>query len=388
MNITGRKRAEEALRESEERLRAFMESAPDSFSLYDAQLRLVEINRTGLRWFPAGTKKEDIVGKHMLQIAPYIKKTGRYDRYREVVKSGKPFIAKDVVSHPTFGAKHLAVMAFKVGEGMGIMATDITSQKCAEEKLKAYSEDLEKKVRERTRELEQTNKRKADFLTDASHELRTPLTIIKSSLDLLLRQRSRGLNMSDETFAVMGGEIQRLSHTIADLAALAHVDVQKPACLDIQEVRLDHLLTSLAKKCQTLGEKKNITIHLAPLPRTRLWADKRALEKCLMNVVSNAIWHGKKHGWIRMRITQTPSHVTITVRDNGRGIPKRDLPHIFERFYRVDKARTREHGGVGLGLAICKWVVEAHGGTITVTSRYLKGSNFTLQFPRTKPHRA
>ena len=128
-----RKQVEEVLRESNERFKSFMDSATDSFSLYDSNLNLVDINEVGLSWFPTATKKEDIVGKHILEVTPYVKETGRYDKYVEVMKMGTPFYTDDVVSHPSFGARHLAVRAFKVGEGLGFIATDITERKQMEE---------------------------------------------------------------------------------------------------------------------------------------------------------------------------------------------------------------------------------------------------------------
>lgn len=138
-----RKKAEEALRESEERLSSFMESATDGFFLLDSELNYVEINKAGLWLFPAGTKKEDIIGKNIVEIAPDIKKTGRYDKYMEVLKTGKPFFVDDIVPHPKFGGVHLALRVFKVGNNLGIISTDITELKRAEEELKEVKSHFE-----------------------------------------------------------------------------------------------------------------------------------------------------------------------------------------------------------------------------------------------------
>jgi PAS domain S-box-containing protein len=143
-DITERKRAEQALQESEERLSSFMESATDGFVLYDSGLNLVEINKAALGIFPPGTKKEDIIGKNMLDISPGLKETGRHDRYLEVTNTGKPFFADDLVPHPRFGDRHLAVKAFKVSEGLGIVFADITERKRVEEALAQRVEELER----------------------------------------------------------------------------------------------------------------------------------------------------------------------------------------------------------------------------------------------------
>jgi PAS domain S-box-containing protein len=143
-DITDRRRAEQALRESEERLSSFMESATDGFVLYDSGLNLVGVNKAALGIFPPGTRKEEVVGKNMLDISPGLEETGRYDRYLEVTKTGKPFFADDLVPHPRFGDRHLAVRAFKVGEGLGIVFADITERKRAEEALAQRVEELER----------------------------------------------------------------------------------------------------------------------------------------------------------------------------------------------------------------------------------------------------
>ena len=134
-DITEKKNNEKALKESEERLRSFMESATASLSLWDSELNLVNCNKASMDLLPPGAKKEDIVGKSILDIIPDVKETGRYDKYMEVIKTGKPFFIDDIVPHPKFGDIHLAVKAFKVSSGFGLIATDITELKRAEEAL-------------------------------------------------------------------------------------------------------------------------------------------------------------------------------------------------------------------------------------------------------------
>ena len=148
-----KQRLQRELKESEEKLRRFMESATDSFALYNSDLNLVEINEASLKMFPPGTKKEDVIGKNILDVLPNLKETDRYDQCLEVLKTGEPFFADDIVPHPKFGDIHLAIKAFKVSDGLGFIMTDITEREQAEEELAKHREHLEELVRARTTEL-------------------------------------------------------------------------------------------------------------------------------------------------------------------------------------------------------------------------------------------
>lgn len=141
-DITERKRAEEELWEKEERLSAFMESATDSFTLWDSELNLVEINKVGLDLFPSGTRKEDVIARNLRDLVPGDEKTGRFKRYLEVIKTGEPFLVEDVVASPIFGSRCMDVRAFSVGNGMGIIARDIAERKLIEERLRRSEQNL------------------------------------------------------------------------------------------------------------------------------------------------------------------------------------------------------------------------------------------------------
>jgi len=134
-DITDHKMAEEILSESRERMESFMNSSTESFTLYDSKLNLIDINKISLIKFFPGFKKEDIIGKNLLEISPDLKQTGIWDKYMGVIKTGKPFLADNFIPHPKFGDIYLSVKAFKVGDGMGMITTDVTEAKLAEEKL-------------------------------------------------------------------------------------------------------------------------------------------------------------------------------------------------------------------------------------------------------------
>ena len=154
-DITTSKQAEEALRESQERLSKFMDSAIDGFALLDSHLNFVDINRAAEVGF--GISKNEIIGKNIADIAPDVKETGRYDKYLKVIKTGEPFFIDDVVPHSKFGDMHIALRAFKVGDGLGIITTDITERRRAEEALQGAHDELERRVEERTAELARAN---------------------------------------------------------------------------------------------------------------------------------------------------------------------------------------------------------------------------------------
>ena len=160
------KHTQEVLRKSEERLSTFMESATDIFILLDHGLNILEINKTGLITLPKGTKKEDIIGKNILEIMPNLKDTGKYEKYLEVIKTGKPYSVDDIILHPLFGLKNLTLKAFKVGDGLGIIASDITERKLGEEALKKSAKEKEM------------------LLQEAHHRIKNNFALISSLLNL------------------------------------------------------------------------------------------------------------------------------------------------------------------------------------------------------------
>jgi len=254
--------------------------------------------------------------------------------------------------------------------------------KKTEEQIKEYSEDLEEKVEERTQELKRTNEVKAQFIADASHELRTPLTIIKTNIDLVvLRKNMKRAVDPYKIFFSIDEEVRRMVNILSDLVLLVQADAGKYWQLQYTRVRLDQLVLKVARKIQILGKNKNISIKIRRLDNVHICGDESMLEKLLMNLLFNAIIYGKINGWVQLALKKNAQGARLIIADNGIGIPKQDLPRIFRRFYRVDKACSRQSGGTGLGLSICKWIVEAHGGNIGAHSLYGQGSTFVLQLP-------
>jgi len=259
------------------------------------------------------------------------------------------------------------------------------------EKVKDLNKNLEEKVQQRTEELKIINQKleksielKSQFIADASHELRTPLTIVKGNLDIALLDEKAKTNDLKETLRSIDEEVEHMSGILADLMVLTHAGSGK---LNIKKttVNLDNLLKTAAQSMEILAKEKNIKIEVNTNGAMSVLIDDNKFLKLLLNLISNAIKYGKEKGWVRLLVENDAEEVRVVVSDNGVGIPEDELPFIFERFYRVNKVRTREKiGGSGLGLAICKSIVEAHGGYIDVKSKLGEGSQFVVHLPNNK----
>ncbi|HLP17801.1 MAG TPA: ATP-binding protein [Bacteroidota bacterium] len=217
------------------------------------------------------------------------------------------------------------------------------------------------------------------FSIDASHELRTPLTIMRGEIEMALRAQQT----SDEYRLVLSStldEIMRMSSIIDNLLTLAKADVGQDT-LNLEPLSLSAIIKELYEDSAILAEPKNICVILQRLDDISMLGDDVRLHQMLLNLVSNAIKYTPEDGEVRLSLTQDDGFAIIQVSDTGIGIPKENLSRIFDRFYRVDKSRSREMGGTGLGLSIAKWAAEAHGGEILVESEIGIGSTFTVLLP-------
>jgi signal transduction histidine kinase len=211
------------------------------------------------------------------------------------------------------------------------------------------------------------------FVADASHELRGPLTVIRGNLDLLKR------NLSEEDRAestrVLEAEMARMTRIVNDLLVLA--EVESGPLEQQQTVSLKDILLDAQDRALLLAGNRQIVIGR----QDDLWVkgDGHKLDQMVSNLVTNAVKYTPDGGTITLSLHQDGDWARLEVTDTGIGISPEHLPHIFDRFYRVDKAHSRASGGTGLGLAIVKGIAQQHGGTVTVTSEPGKGSTFTVR---------
>lgn len=218
------------------------------------------------------------------------------------------------------------------------------------------------------------------FTADASHELRTPLSIIRGEADVALSQ-DRDSTEYREALTIIQDEAKRLSRIVDDMMALARADTgQRP--LQIEEFYLNDLVEECCKAATVLTVREGVSLTLDPATDIAFRGDQELLRRMLLNLLDNAIKYTPAGGSVSVHLACEPGEVKIIVSDTGIGIPAGDVPHIFERFYRVNKARSRADGGTGLGLAIAKWVAEAHKGSIDLTSTPGHGSQFTVSLPQ------
>ena len=221
------------------------------------------------------------------------------------------------------------------------------------------------------------------FTADASHELKTPLMVLRVGVERALvhpKVPADILPALDETLA----QINQMTEMVESLLTLARADEGR-APLAVEESDLRELLGDVAETAGMLGEDVGITVT-TEMPRrpVPLAVDRHRIREMLLNLVTNAIKYTPSGGTVGLALAEEDGAVTFTVGDTGIGIAAGDLPHIFERFWRADPARSRtgDRPGTGLGLAITKWIAEAHGGSITVQSRPGRGTVFTVSLPR------
>jgi two-component system phosphate regulon sensor histidine kinase PhoR len=230
----------------------------------------------------------------------------------------------------------------------------------------------------RLRKLEEMRR---EFVANVSHELRTPLSIFQGHLELLLDQEEYPPEQVRETMRIMRKHSQRLNALVEDLLTLTRLESRRDP-LKREPLQLDDFLRDALAEWQPKVAGKQIVLSGEVAPETApLLADSFRLRQVLDNLLDNALKYTPPGGTIQVRARPDESRTQLRVEDSGAGIPPADLPHIFERFYRADKARSRELGGTGLGLSIVKHIVQAHGGTVAAESTYGKGTAIVLSFP-------
>jgi two-component system phosphate regulon sensor histidine kinase PhoR len=231
-------------------------------------------------------------------------------------------------------------------------------------------------------EIRRTEKMRKDFIANVSHEFKTPLTSIRGYAETLLDNAAHDAEHTREFLETIQRNSVLLQALVDDLLVLAQLESEPP--VEKQTVQMRELIEEQIRLRRPLLDDKSIHLQLE-CPAIEILADRSRLARALSNLLDNAIHYNKPGGQIRIAVHSSGSGVVVDVEDSGSGIPQNELARVFERFYRVEKSRTREAGGTGLGLSIAKHAVESQGGAISVTSKLGAGSTFTIVLPVNPP---
>lgn len=219
-----------------------------------------------------------------------------------------------------------------------------------------------------------------EFVSNVSHELRTPITSMKVLADSLISQKDVPIELYQEFMADIAEEIDREDKIITDLLALVRMD-RTAADLNITEVDINALVELIMRRLRPIAQKRDVEVVYESVRPVTAAVDEVKLTLILSNLVENAIKYNKEHGWVKVKLDADHQYFTVEVADSGVGIPEESMDHIYERFYRVDKSRSREIGGTGLGLAITRSAILMHRGTIKAESIEGEGTTFTIRIP-------
>lgn len=362
-----------------------------------APMSIITINKDGFitsanKYFKQVSKTQKFKNHNVFTTEFFIRES-LVDDYKNLLANGTIVRRERCYEQNSKGEdKYLKIIAAPIYDingnidGALSMALDNTEEVVSKNNLIDLNNSLELKIKERTDELKAANeelnkalKIKSAFAADVSHEMRTSLTIIQGNLELMARTKAiteDGAESSAQIFQ----EITRISEMLSNLTSLTNADAAKK--LNYSKINLHELIEAACNSLKVVASEKNISIeHKKYLVEIEMQADKTKLEELILNLIRNAIKYNKNNGWIKIQAKKHGKNICICIEDSGIGISKKHLPYIFERFYRIDSARTRKTGGSGLGLAICKWIAEIHGGNINVVSTLGVGSTFSVCLP-------
>ncbi|HON12833.1 MAG TPA: ATP-binding protein, partial [Treponema sp.] len=333
-------------------LGAILSGMTEGVLFLNPNMVITQINKSAQRIFNL-PQTEPCIGKSLLEI---VRSTELRDLVERVFKTGEK--EETVIQPLTTGSQFLQVYGALVPEQQGciLVLHDIT----------------------RLMRLEQVRR---DFVANVSHELKTPITAIKGYIEALQDGALEEPDRAHRFLDIAAAHTNRLELIVEDLLSLARLEEQEGRNLEKQPANLYTLLENTRQACQFLAEEKDIQVLLEGTQELICPVNSAIVEQAFINLLDNAIKYSEPHTEVRLRLAQDGAMARVDVIDQGRGIPARDIDRIFERFYRVDKGRSRAAGGTGLGLSIVKHVVALHNGEVRVESREGVGSTFTVLLP-------
>jgi two-component system, OmpR family, phosphate regulon sensor histidine kinase PhoR len=328
---------------------------------FDTEERLININTSAARMLSIHPERS--LGKSIVEI---IRNVGLQRFVGETLASGKPIEGYITIlegQQERFLQSHGSLLRDQVGRVLGalVVLNDVT-------------------------ELRKLETVRRDFVANVSHELKTPITSIKGFVETLLDGAIQDKEDTLRFLGIISRQADRLNSIIEDLLSLSRIEQgAEKEQIEFAESAIAEVLSSAVQSCQVDAEAKRMALLLDCPPLLRAEVNSALLEQALVNLINNAMKYSEdgKRVWVHAAL-RDEEYITITVRDEGYGIEAEHLPRLFERFYRIDKARSRTMGGTGLGLAIVKHIVQAHHGHIEVSSSPGAGSTFIIRLPYTQ----
>lgn len=314
-----------------------------------------------------GLDPEACVGSHMYVAVPQREAWAALDR----VMRGEPAVLRELA-----------------GEGDRVLVADVRPMRPGDGPA-VEPEGALAVVRDVT-ELRRLERSRRDFFGNVSHELKTPVTAVRGAIETILDDPGIDAAARDRFLDAARRHVLRLGTLVSDLLALARLEGD-PTALAVEEVDVASVVGEVLAAAEAQAARRDVALQMQVEPVEQLAActmqgDEEALRQALTNLVDNAVSHSDPGGEVRVTISPAATDLRIDVRDDGPGIPPHALERVFERFYRVDAARSRARGGTGIGLSIVKHVAQAHGGSVSARSTVGAGSTFTLRLPVSHAH--
>ena len=354
------------------RLEAVLEASPEAVVATDEEGRVTMANPAAAQML--GVKQADLRGR--------LEETGVP---REVVRCLREASSTgSTVQEIELGEKTYWAYAARMNASKGNGYTNVSTNNGSVEGGAILA------VRDIT-EYRSLERAKTDFVSDVSHELRTPLTTIQSAVDLIARADERLDPLEHRALELAEGELGRIRAMVEELLTLALMDSRQYS-LEVAQTDLDEVIRNALESIEAKAKRFGIELRYdagaaprngeVPAGYHQCLCDARKIYQILLNLLDNAIKYSEPGAQVEVRVFEDVDSVTIRVSDTGYGIPDEDLPNLFDRFYRVNKDRSRATGGSGLGLAISKQIAELHGGSLSVQSEVGVGSTFDIQLPK------
>lgn len=254
--------------------------------------------------------------------------------------------------------------------------------------LKKLNDEIFVYVAKKQKEIEELRKLeqfRREFLADVSHELKTPIFAAQGFVHTLLDGALYDEAVSERFLKKAAKSLDGLDALVKDLVTLSQMETGAIK-MNIERIDMHHLTDEIFEKLEKIAADRDVTLKIKPDTLSEVWvmADVQRIEQVMINLIENAIKYNNEGGKVIVHFDEQRKHYEISVRDNGPGIPPEHLPRIFERFYRIDKSRSKERGGTGLGLAIVKHILNGHGSKVAVMSKVDKGTTFTFKLEKTE----